>query len=252
MGLKQVLMITFVILLSGCTIIAKPMKNEQIEKIEKIGIVSFVGSDFSYAQLGFTVFGNSEKLVDQDYIDFDLEITRVLKETIEHKLDNQNPIEVVDLIFDKGQLIEKYKINDKYIKFDVKNASEIFFEIAKNNNVNYLLVVTRGYNAIDNGAGSMGGIGISRTAGMARGEVTLHNYIDYKVFDAETRTTPSFFTTAAMNVGQRRGVTFPWKEPLTEYSDSEMAELISLVIEDIEYRTPRAVYYMLKMRTDAK
>lgn len=249
MNLKRVTtIISVIVVLAGCTLAATPLNNEQISNIEKIGIVSFVGNEFSYATLGFTVFGNSENLVEQEYIDFDKEVTRVLKSTIDTKLNNPNKIDVIDVEFDRSALLASYKENGIYKKFKIEFVANELAQIAKANNLNYLLVVTRGYSAIDNGAGYMGGIGISRTSAMKEGLLTIHNYLDYKVFDASTLTTPSFFSTAAMNFGQKREVQFSWKEPLTEYSETERADLISMITEDIEYRVPWAVNYMLSYR----
>ncbi|MFT2090201.1 hypothetical protein [Paraglaciecola sp. 2405UD69-4] len=251
MDLRKIMTVTFiVIVLAGCTLAATPLNNEQITKIEKIGIVSFVGNEFSYANLGFTVFGNSENLVEQEYIDFDKEVTRVLKNTINTKLNNPKKIDVVDVEFDRAALLASYRQKGEYKKFKVDLAANELAQIAKENNVNYLLVVTRGYNAIDNGAGYMGGIGISRTSAMKEGQLTIHNYLDYKLFDASTLSAPSFFSTAAMNFGQKRDVQFLWKEPLTDYSETERAELLSMILEDIEYRVPWAVTYMLTYRKD--
>lgn len=250
MNLKRIASIfSIVVVLAGCTLAATPLNNDQINKIEKIGIVSFVGNDFSYANLGFTVFSNSENLVEQEYIDFDEEVTRVLKSTIEKKLNNPKKIDVVDVEFDKPALLASYKENGKYKKFQIELVADELAKIAKEHKLNYLLVVTRGYNAIENGAGFMGGIGISRTSTMKEGQLTIHNYLDYKLFDASTLTTPSFFSTAAMNFGQKRGVQFTWKEPLTDYSETERAELLSMIKEDIEYRVPWAVNYMLSYRS---
>lgn len=250
MNLKRITtIISMVIVLAGCTLAATPLNNDQISKIEKIGIVSFVGNEFSYANLGFTVFGNSENLVEQQYIDFDKEVTRVLKSTIDKKLNNPKKIDVVDVEFDRTALLASYKENGKYKKFKIELVANRLAQIAKENNLNYLLVVTRGYNAIDNGAGYMGGIGISRTSAMKEGQLTIHNYLDYKLFDASTLTTPSFFSTAAMNFGQKRGIQFSWREPLTDYSETERVELISMIKEDIEYRVPLAVTYMLSYRS---
>jgi hypothetical protein len=250
MNLKRITtLITIVVVLAGCTLAATPLNNNQISKIGKIGIVSFVGNDFSYANLGITAFGNNENLIEQEYIDFDKEVTRVLKSTIETKLNNPKKIDVVDVKFNRAPLLASYKENGKYKKFKIELVANELAKIAKENNLNYLLVVTRGYNAIDNGAGLMGGIGISLTSAMKEGQLTIHNYLDYKLFDASTLTTPSFFSTAAMNFGQKRDVQFSWKEPLTEYSETERSELISLIKEDIEYRVPWAVTYMLSYRT---
>ncbi|MEP4891694.1 MAG: hypothetical protein ABJV04_16855 [Aliiglaciecola sp.] len=250
MNLKRITtFISIVVVLAGCTLAAIPLKNEQIREIKKIGIVSFVGNEFSYANLGFTVFGNSENLVEQEYIDFDKEVTKVLKSTIQTKLNNPTKIDVVDVEFDSSALLGSYKENGKYRKFKIELVANELAQIAKANNLNYLLVVTRGYNAIDNGAGFMGGIGISRTSAMKEGQLTIHNYLDYKLFDASTLTTPAFFSTAAMNFGQKRDIQFSWKEPLTDYSETERAELITMIKEDIEYRVPWAVTYMLSYRS---
>lgn len=250
MNIKRILtLLSAVVVLAGCTLAATPLKNDQINKIDKIGIVSFVGNEFSYAYLGFTVFGNYENLIEQEYIDFDDEVTRTLTSAIETTLNNPKKIEVVDVEFDRAAMLASYKENGEYKKFTIESVANELAQIAQANGVNYLLVVTRGYNAIANGAGAMGGIGISRTSAMDEGQLTIHNYLDYKLFDASTLSTPSFFSTAAMNFGQKRDIQFPWKEPLTEYSDSEREELLSMLKQDIEYRVPLAVRYMLSYRS---
>lgn len=249
MGLKVVKILILVIFIGGCTLAATPLNNEKISLIDKVGIVSFIGDEFSYGYMGATVFNNTLHLYEQEFIDFDKEVTGILKRTVEEKLtDNPKPIKVIDVDFDKSKLISSYKQGQDYTEFNIESVADELTDIANEYNLKYLIVVTRGHNAIANGAGRTGGIGISRTMGMPEGRVILHNYLDYKLFEVDTRSTPSFFSTSAMNYGQKRDVEFAWKEPLSEYSESEIVQLEKLVQEDLQYRVPWAITYMLKWR----
>ncbi|MFL0802029.1 MAG: hypothetical protein K6L80_16400 [Agarilytica sp.] len=251
--MKKVFIYIFVVIvLGGCTYAAIPIKNETLAKIDKVGIVSIIGNEFTYGYMGVTVFNNKVTLEEQELIDFDEKVEEILKTSIKTKLvNNPNPITVVDLNFDKEELIGSYKVDGKYKSFDINLIANKLTVLANQHGLKYLIVVTRGYNALANGAGSTGGIGISKTVHMPKDEVILHNYLDYKLFEVETQATPSFFSTSAMNFGQKREVQFPWKQPLSEYSDNEIDQLISLIIEDLEYRVPWSVNYMLGWRKNS-
>jgi len=249
---RIMLYILMIVILGGCTYAAIPIKNETLVKIDKIGIVSIVGNEFTYGYMGITVFNNEVKLENQNFIDFDYQVQRILEESINTKLtNNPKPIKIVNVDFDREKLINSYREEGKYKVFNINLIKNELTNIANSHDLKYLVVVTRGYNAIANGAGSTGGVGLSKTIHMPRDEVILHNYLDYKLFEVESQTVPSFFSTSAMNFGQKREVKFPWKQPLTEYTDEEIQLLKSLIIEDLEFRVPWAVNYMLTWRKDS-
>jgi len=77
--MKYLLAIITTLLLAGCSIAQKPISPEKLASIDKVGIISTIGSEICFSYLGFTVFGNSleceeikdyplsEKLVKQVY-----------------------------------------------------------------------------------------------------------------------------------------------------------------------------------------
>lgn len=60
---KIIVLFTVAIFLVGCGI-KRPVPVNEIEKIDKVGVVSFMGSRMNMTQVGFTIFQNSHEVVD--------------------------------------------------------------------------------------------------------------------------------------------------------------------------------------------
>ena len=115
---RIMLYILMIVILGGCTYAAIPIKNETLVKIDKIGIVSIVGNEFTYGYMGITVFNNEVKLENQNFIDFDYQVQRILEESINTKLtNNPKPIKIVNVDFDREKLINSYREEGKYKVF---------------------------------------------------------------------------------------------------------------------------------------
>lgn len=215
MFIKRAIGLCLAVVLSACTTLSDSIKQEDLNAIDKIGIVSLVDDKVAYNYVGITIFNNEHNLYHAEQWNID----QTLGEELEKGIKERSDISTVVIPAQKQWLNSLYDKDGNY-HFEVKKALPVLRQIAKGTQVRYLAVIHRSYMQFDpNVTVNVQGLGVRRQIGSDL--IGAYAILEAKLIDTDTGRILSRMFTPARD--ETSGL--PWKESFENLSEDEKVRI---------------------------
>ena len=215
--LKKITVLLMVIYLTGCTTLSNSIKQEDLSRIDKIGIVSLVDDKIAYNYVGITIFNNENNLYPIDNWQLDQAIAETIEKTI-----NESSTIPTTVVTTKGEWLATLYDTDGNYHFDIKKAKPLLDSIAKESGHRFLIVAHRDYMQFEgNVPVGVQGVGIRKRIGSDL--VGAYAILEVKLIDTVTGKVLARGLTPA----REQDSSLTWLEPFSAQSNTEQEKVKS-------------------------
>ncbi len=227
--------------LAGCETFGTSITDEQLTKVNKVGLVSLVDDQISYNHVALTAFGNRDTLYPFPALDIDTHIT----DSLSSALRRANPkVDVIPIKVDFQQFRAAYKRQESLASLDTNRFISLISAQASSLGLQHIIVASRDSIQFDQAPIAVNGIGLRTRSGQdAVGSFVL---IKLQLLDVLTKQ-----EIAKARVFERnRDSAFSWLEPFDKNTTAQKSKLKDYFYESITEWSKRAAATLIQSPKD--